>query len=114
MHRLCRHRSRRYSSPKRRHRLTRTRPAPRRGKRRRRLCRSPRGNPPRPSPGRGQDHSPARQGAHQIRVPPALRRVRPHAGRPESSSIRPAPRARTKGQRRIHGPRLSHASSRTA
>ena len=37
-----------------------------------------------------------------------------HAVRPASSSIRAAPRARTKGQRRIHGPRLSHASSRTA
>ena len=58
---------------------------------------------------RGRRPSPAPQGAYQIRVPPALRRVRSHAGRPAPSSFCPAPRARTKGQRRIHGPRLSHA-----
>jgi hypothetical protein len=40
--------------------------------------------------------------------------LRPHAGRPAPSSFCPAPRARTKSATYIHGPRLSHTSSRTA
>ena len=61
-----------------------------------------------------KDHSPARQGALQVRRLSALRRLRPDAHRSASHSLRPAARARPQGQRRIHGPGLPAPSSRFA
>ena len=67
-----------------------------------------------PSSRCGKDHSPARQGALQVRRHAALRRLRPHADRSPSHSLCPAARARPQGQRRIHGPGLPPPSSRSA
>jgi hypothetical protein len=79
------------------------------------------GDPETPAPDReggptpppcSEDHSFARQGALQIRRHATMRRLRPHAHRSASHSLRPTPGARPQGQRRIHGPSLPSPSSR--
>ena len=62
----------------------------------------------------GEDYSPARQGALQVRSLSALHRLRPDAFRGPSHSLRPAARARPQGQRRVHRPRLPTSSPRAA
>jgi hypothetical protein len=61
-----------------------------------------------------EDHPSARQGALQVRRRSAVHRLRPDALRGAPHSLRAASRARPKGQRRIHRPRLPPPSPRVA
>ena len=61
-----------------------------------------------------EDHSPARQGALQVRHDPALPRLRPNPNRSPSYPLCPTPRARPQSERRVHGPGLPAPPPRTA
>ena len=62
----------------------------------------------------GENHSPARQGALQVRRLSTVHCLRSDAVRSASHSLCSTARTRPKGQRRIHGPRLPAPSSRSA
>ena len=69
----------------------------------------------RASPSRcGEDHSATRQGALQIRHHATMCRLRPNSFGSPSHPFRPTARARSKGQRRIHGPGLPASSPRSS